>query len=253
MEMWLTVIVTVLTNLFALPSVVLCWRRGRMHEAVVGLALCVVSILYHSSEALEVRVWGMNPGQWHRLDNVFIITVMISLALSLTSADPDAYGEATPFEIGAAGADAMDVHTAKARQRRDRFLQRQRRGTELWRWVLLAVTVVCQEKGPWVEFYTFLPIVLGWAVGLVRLLVCTPREFRPLYSVRTLVAGVVLLLCGLLCFVRGLDDGSDYLRMWHGMWHLFGSLGVMVLFYAKRTLPHRPVLLEASGHHDRTD
>lgn len=245
-EMWLTVAITVLTNLCALPCMVIAWRNRRMHECVVAAALTLVSILYHSSEALHMRIWGMNPGQWHRLDNIFIITVLTSLALCMATADPDAFGEATPYELeylsagrgvginssGGGGA----VRDVKKRRRRDQFLREQRSAVEMWRWVFLVITVICQEAAPWVEFFTFLPIGIGWFVAMARLLWFTPKEFRPMYSGKTLSAGIVCLLLGLYCFIRGLDDENDYLRMWHGMWHLFAALGIYCMFRSKKQL-----------------
>ena len=38
---------------------------------------------------------------------------------------------------------------------------------------------------------------------------------------RTAIAGLCLAL---VCFVKGLDDHNDYLRLWHGCWHAFGAV-----------------------------
>ena len=31
------------------------------------------------------------------------------------------------------------------------------------------------------------------------------------------------------CFGRGLDDDNDYLRIFHGMWHCFGSVAIFYI------------------------
>ena len=67
------VLTTVLTNLAFLPAVVRCVRRRMAFEAVLGLATASASALYHVGDTTNRRFWGMNPGQWHRLDNVFAI------------------------------------------------------------------------------------------------------------------------------------------------------------------------------------
>ena len=42
--------------------------------------------------------------------------------------------------------------------------------------------------------------------------------------------GVLLLVAGVVCFVRGLDDETDYLRVWHGLWHCFVGLASFFLW-----------------------
>ena len=35
--------------------------------------------------------------------------------------------------------------------------------------------------------------------------------------------GLISLTLGICCFSIGLDDANDYLRLFHGIWHVFAS------------------------------
>ena len=36
--------------------------------------------------------------------------------------------------------------------------------------------------------------------------------------------GILFMSIGIIFFILGLDEHSDYLRAFHGLWHLFASL-----------------------------
>jgi len=36
--------------------------------------------------------------------------------------------------------------------------------------------------------------------------------------------GLMLMACGIVCFYFGLDEFWDYLRIFHGLWHLLVGL-----------------------------
>lgn len=111
--------------------------------------------------------------------------------------------------------------------------------SKFYEWVLwgsLLFTLICQEKAPWEEFYTFLPIVVPAVIVILRCIFFLESHLRPSYRWSWMCAGVISLLLGLACFIKGLDNFNDYLRMWHGMWHVFGSLGFFCFFMGKKPL-----------------
>ena len=56
------------------PVVYQLSRRGGLdYEAFIGAFTVATSFLYHAADSLDTPVWGMAPGKWHRLDNVFSI------------------------------------------------------------------------------------------------------------------------------------------------------------------------------------
>lgn len=42
--------------------------------------------------------------------------------------------------------------------------------------------------------------------------------------------GLPFILVGLLAFIKGLDDQHDYLRLWHGLWHISIATGTYHIF-----------------------
>ena len=42
--------------------------------------------------------------------------------------------------------------------------------------------------------------------------------------------GCLIMAVGIIGFAKGLDDENDYLRLWHGLWHCFGSVAYFYLW-----------------------
>ncbi len=82
-EMWLQVLTVCVTNAVMLPAIVMSYRKRLYPECVSIGMLFVTSMFYHVGETLKVDILGMTHGQWHRLDNIFIICCLQSLFLFL--------------------------------------------------------------------------------------------------------------------------------------------------------------------------
>ena len=184
------------TNAFGLPCAVRCARNACFFEMWMGLGALFVSVMYHSAEALRQPLWGMTDGQWHRLDNVFAIMCFVSLMLFL-----------------------MDNQSAKV--------------DECLRWGFVVLVTWAQEKGPWVLYYTIMPIVLSALLLLGKYVLvkrAMPRYFKS-PSERGIVRNAVLtMLVAFFFFYKGLNESQDYLRIYHGLWHLFSSLSFYQFF-----------------------
>jgi predicted membrane channel-forming protein YqfA (hemolysin III family) len=133
-------------------------------------------------------------GQWHRLDNIGSIMCFVNWGLYL-----------------------MDLRSPM----RQRYLQ----------YFFLAVVLVFQEKNPWDERNSVLPILLSFACLLFSFVA---RRRVPSYDYAPFVRGLLLLLCGVGCFVRGLDDDHDPFRFFHGCWHAFVGAAA---YYNFKVLP----------------
>lgn len=85
-------------------------------------------------------------------------------------------------------------------------------------YVFLALVLVFQEKNPWDEFNSYMPILLCFSVLFTSFAV---RRRIPRYDWVQLMRGIFFLVCGVGCFIRGLDDDNDPFRFFHGCWHAF--------------------------------
>ncbi|KAL6050518.1 Transmembrane protein [Balamuthia mandrillaris] len=190
----LEVIITVVTNISTWPGVVLCWRREWYYEVVLGAAAFLTSVFYHVADIHHrlyprYKDWlGMTSGNWHRLDNIFCILCLNSLAFFLSGWED-------------------------------------RKSKELFRWVLLCWTLWCQERGPWDVTFTLLPIATSIVCVMLRLL----QE--------RLLAGCLLMSIAFVFFVLGLDERNDFLRIYHGLWHMLGGLAMWAFLSSKKDVP----------------
>jgi hypothetical protein len=176
------------THLAMLPGLYVAVRLGSGTFVGTGAATLLTSALYHVCEVMNTRaclsatgrrqLLGMDEGRWHRLDNVFAIASLQLLCLYMAD---------LPLRRGA---------------------------REALNWLAFFVTLVFQERGPWLLSHTLLPLLPCVALALVRV------AHGARLSRRTFGWGVLCLLPAVYCFYRGLDDERDYLRMWHGMWHV---------------------------------
>ena len=96
----------------------------------------------------------------------------------------------------------------------------------------LSIVLLVQEKNPWDEALSFLPIAGAFLLLFGNFL----RTGKiPKYEKAPLKKGILLLVCGLVCFVKGLDDDNDPFRFFHGMWHAFVGAAA---YYNFKVLPH---------------
>ena len=162
----------------------------------------------------------MSAGQWHRLDNVFIILALQNLFLYLFLSTR--LHCLSKFETD-------PVVTEEDRK----FVKREKQIARFLRWFGLAHCFVCQEKAPWVEFYTYLPILVILVIALIKWR-WNPAKYRPRFNFVRVFTSIACTLIGVGFFVIGLDDKNDYLRIYHGLWHVFVSLSFMMFYLSKQ-------------------
>jgi len=93
----------------------------------------------------------------------------------------------------------------------------------------LAIVMVMQEKDPWNETYSSIPIVLSF----IALLLSYQFRKEPVrLDYAQLKKGCMCLIVAICCFIRGLDDGSDPYRFFHGCWHAGVGTASLYFFYA---------------------
>ena len=54
-----------------IPMVIRTWRNSMVYEAVILAFGAAASVLQHTSDAIDDKVFGVTPRQWYRLNNLF--------------------------------------------------------------------------------------------------------------------------------------------------------------------------------------
>lgn len=261
----MVILTVVITNLFAIPTVVTCFRHRNYYAGVISFCLCCTSILYHCAETLDPDIlFSQNAGSWHRLDNIFMIlsTQLIIFHLCLIDFQRDCcawYRKLTHSAAYMGKHASHSLHSysffhlnwfqtneqesnTKLLQQGVTFAETHFKVVELIRVIFLVLTLWMQERGPWKLENTFIPILLAVPVGLFFLWK-TPHLYRPQYSFFYFSMGWIITVIGVYFFVIGLDDKNDYLRINHGLWHTFASLAAYCFINAK--LPFEEIYQQA--------
>ncbi|TMW63397.1 hypothetical protein Poli38472_002338 [Pythium oligandrum] len=179
-EMGMMLVITGITNFCMFPAIVNLYKQELVFESFIGMFTMVTSFLYHCCDSIDGPLW-LTEGQWHRLDNIGSIMSFVIWAIYL-----------------------MDLQ----RPVLQRYLQ----------YTFLAIVLVFQEKNPWDEINSFIPILLAFAVLFTSFVV---RGRVPKYDKVQLRRGLMVLGAAFCCFLKGLDDRNDPFRFFHGCWHAF--------------------------------
>ena len=142
----------------------------------------------------------LSEGQWHRLDNIGSIMSFVMWGIHL-----------------------MDIR----HQVLERYMQ----------YFFLSMVLIFQEKDPWNKWNSVVPVASSLTVLLLSFAL---RRRIPRYNLQQFRRGLILLLCGVGCFVRGLEDETDPFRIFHGCWH--GFVGAAA-YYNLKVLPDRDDML----------
>lgn len=86
----------------------------------------------------------------------------------------------------------------------------------------LIVSILAQQRDPWNINYTIGPFIMFFFIGVISNIYY--KKGFPKFKYDQLFKGKLLLFVGAYFFVKGLDQHTDYLRLNHGIWHIF--LGV---------------------------
>lgn len=171
---------TLLSHFALLPALAQLIHRRWMYEVFVACFSLVTSIMYHSCQTFNIRLF-LTELQWHRLDNIAALSCFSCHFVYLCN-----------FRSVVA----------------DRALK----------YALFFVGMVSQEADPWNVAYTFGPIGCFAAVPVVYYAIV--RRRMPSFAWKNFVAGYGALLVATFFFVLGLDDAHDPWRLYHGLWHV---------------------------------
>ena len=193
-------LITGITNFACFPALYVLYHKKMTLQFHIGVFTFVTSFLYHSLESLGWKQLYLRVGRWHMLDNIGSIMCFIILLVYFMD----------------------NLH-----KKDNCYASKNVCNTDI-NLIMIGggVTLVMQTKHPWDLENTVCPILLFVGVLVVKLVFWR----KPRVNSEYLKKGGLLMLCAVICFVRGLDDETDYLRFWHGCWHCFVGLSSFFLW-----------------------
>ena len=207
--------------MWCFPALYVIYKRGMLFGTMIGVFTFTCSFLYHSMESLEINQFYLSYSDWHKLDNIGSIMSLIYLFVHLM--DNLEYSEGI----------YISIHETKV----DR----------VYCYLGLFITLLMQTKHPWDIENTVVPIVLFFCLAVGKAIFYR----RPRINWQYFRYGCGILTLGIFCFYKGLDDANDYLRIWHGLWHICGST-FMFYFYQsiRKDTGIRGLEIEISPRHE---
>mmetsp|Transcript_27319 Transcript_27319/g.81950 ORF Transcript_27319/g.81950 Transcript_27319/m.81950 type:complete len:276 (+) Transcript_27319:255-1082(+) len=184
---WLEFLFAVATNAAFLVPLRMLARRRRVPDVASCAGLVLTSTLYHYCDTFRVSVFGMNAGNWHRLDNVFAVVSSVALV---------------PLLMGREGAGPT------------------REELEGLRWTALFVGLFFQELNPWNVACTVGPILGAFAYCLWWCRTRAPPGHSARFRSRAFGTAFAAHVVSLCLFALGLDEERDAFRACHGLWHV---------------------------------
>lgn len=187
---WAVFITCCLSHLSIAPAMLQLYRRRWMWETAVTIYSITCSFMYHTCQSFQTRIF-LSELQWHRLDNIgALVSFSIFWTYMACIRDP-----------------VVEAYV---------------------KYACVFIALLAQEKDPWNEIYTFVPIVLFSMIPIVWHGLIHQRS--PPYDMRNAVTGFGLLAVALPFFIAGLDDDNDPYRIFHGLWHVFGGVSSFFLW-----------------------
>jgi len=179
-EQLLMLLITALTNFGGIPVTVYLYRMERFFEAFISCFTVLTSFMYHASDSLDTSKLFLTELQWHQLDNIGSITCFMIVFVHLM--DNKDWKLDLQLYLGC-----------------------------------FTIAIFTQVKDPWNLFYTLVPIFMGVLVFLLTLIF---RKRKPEINTLALGKSIFFVMIAAFCFGRGLNEFQDYLRIFHGFWHL---------------------------------
>jgi len=202
---WLEFLFAVVTNAAFLVPLRMLWRRRRVADVAACVGLVITSTFYHYCETFRVSIFGMNAGNWHRLDNVFAIAGSVTFVALLM-------GRASK-----AGPSQQELDGL--------------------RWGALFVGLFFQELNPWNVACTIAPVAGALAYAAWWLSTRAPAGRGARFRSREFRYAAVAQVVAHVFFALGLDERRDVFRAWHGLWHLANAASATMYLVALDPLP----------------
>ena len=193
-EQILTGSITMFTNISWIPTLLLLYRRRMNYHLFLGILTTVSAIFYHFLESFSIKYFILSKDNWHKLDNIGGISCSVSLIIYLMNNE---------------------------NQEVDAYLN----------YFNMILILILQEKSYTNIKYTIFPLALFFCIYLGKFLFIIRK--LPIYNWKIFKKSVYLLAICIFCFSRGLNRKQDYLRIFHGLWHLFLGINSFYFFQSR--------------------
>lgn len=199
-EKFAMLLITGVTNFVSIPAIVMVYKKGLYFQFCIGFFTFFTSLMYHSLDSVLWPHLYIRAQEWHKLDNIGSIMCFVTLMIYW-----------------------MDNLQHKEN---GTYHSKQFCNTDL---ILnlcgLFLTMIMQANHPWELQNTIIPILIFIAICLFKNICIRPARFNKAYMKR----GLIWMGLAVYCFIKGLDEDSDYLRIYHGLWHCGGSISSFYL------------------------
>jgi len=192
-EQLLMLLITAITNFIGIPCTIYLYRMGRIFESYISCFTVLTSFMYHALDSVDCPQFFLTELQWHQLDNIGSIASFMIVFVYVM----DNKNEKLDFQL---------------------YLS------------YFTIAIFTQVKDPWNLIYTLAPIILSVVVYLIVLIF---RKRKPEVNILVLAKAVFFVMIASFCFGRGLNEFQDYLRIFHGLWHLNIYIANFYLWQAK--------------------
>lgn len=186
---WVVFCIVFIAHIATVPALLQLLRWRWMYEAIVSCFMMLTSFCYHTCQAFHTSFF-LEEIQWHRLDNLTALTCFGMLFTHMANFKEPIVSEAVKYST-------------------------------------LMIAILCQEKDPWNEKYTFIPVALFLMLPVVS---HVASKKLPFYDWKSFAIGGGALLCAVPFFVLGLDDDHDPFRFFHSMWHFMIAISSLLLW-----------------------
>ena len=190
-EKALMLLITGITNFACFPALYVLYKKGLHFQFQMGIFTFITSFMYHSLESIGWDGLYIDRGTWHKLDNIGSICCFIMLFVYWMDNLHEKNGQYYSKHVVPA-----DIHLNT---------------------IGLFIVLLMQAKHAWRLENTIIPILIFIVLFILKLIFIGKSRFNRYYLTR----GVGILLVAVYFFSKGLDEHSDYLRFYHGMWHCF--------------------------------
>ncbi|EAS07733.2 transmembrane protein, putative (macronuclear) [Tetrahymena thermophila SB210] len=178
-EAFMMVLITAITNFACMPALCLLYKKNLVFETYVGVFTFVTSFMYHFVESIGAEKLFMKELEWHQLDNIGAIMCFITVF----------------------------IHMANFQNYN---LQMQLNYSAMF------IVIILQVADPWNLTFTVAPIVI---YALIIIALAIYLKTQPFTNRQMTIKGFSLIFLGAIFFSLSQDEHTDYLRIYHGLWH----------------------------------
>lgn len=178
------------SNLGIIPCLILVIKYKKDVDVFLGLLTFFSSFMYHLCDGLDINIY-MKEGEWHQIDNIGSICSITSFLLAMSN-----YSQKVQIRLNLC---------------------------------FLLLIIIVQFADPWNLTNTIFPILLALIITvysffskkLINLrdkvsIINKNNEMNNNYKNR----GKIVFALAFICFIIGINEHYDYLRIFHSLWHI---------------------------------